>query len=158
MTTPTEGKAVSAPPESDLVGVPYITRRLKCAEVTVYRWLKAGKTPAPARVKPIRWHRDTVDEWMDDGFPNVDWGSMGTEKLTEKQCTKCGEVKPISEFYRRTASKDGYQPYCKSCLKRNRRKHVGNERERERLKRAEERRELAWYREHYPQVGRPWEV
>ena len=32
-----------------------------------------------------------------------------------KQCTKCNEAKPLSEFYRATAYKDGYFSQCKSC-------------------------------------------
>lgn len=158
MTTPTEEPAESVPQESELVGTEYITSRVGCSEVTVYRWLKAGKMPVPYRVRPVRWLRDQVDAWLGENFDCVDWDGMDTEKITEKKCAKCGKVKPISEFYRRSASKDGYQPYCKTCLAENRRKNMGNVRERERLKRAAERRELSWYREHYPQEGTPWET
>lgn len=34
---------------------------------------------------------------------------------TSKACTKCGEVKPIAEFSKRKAKKDGLQPRCKHC-------------------------------------------
>jgi hypothetical protein len=34
-----------------------------------------------------------------------------------KQCTCCGEVKALTEFYKKKASKDGLQSYCKSCVK-----------------------------------------
>lgn len=34
-----------------------------------------------------------------------------------KLCSKCGEVKPVSEFYRRSKSKDGFQSWCKKCFK-----------------------------------------
>jgi len=37
---------------------------------------------------------------------------------TEKACKLCGEVKPLTEFWRRRASKDGLSHYCKSCMKR----------------------------------------
>ena len=37
-----------------------------------------------------------------------------------KTCTKCGETKPFTEFYKRKGSKDGYRSDCKSC----RRAHV----------------------------------
>lgn len=33
-----------------------------------------------------------------------------------KQCTKCGETKPLSEFYKRKASKDGLASRCKECV------------------------------------------
>ena len=32
-----------------------------------------------------------------------------------KQCTKCGEEKPIEAFSRNAASKTGYRPACKVC-------------------------------------------
>lgn len=32
-----------------------------------------------------------------------------------KKCTKCGEVKPLNEFYKRASAKDGFQSYCKDC-------------------------------------------
>ena len=33
----------------------------------------------------------------------------------EKYCNTCNKVKPIKEFYKRKASKDGYQGRCKEC-------------------------------------------
>lgn len=35
--------------------------------------------------------------------------------ITKKACTKCGEVKSLREFYRRTASRDGYGYRCARC-------------------------------------------
>ena len=32
-----------------------------------------------------------------------------------KKCSKCDKKKPLSEFYRRSASKDGFQSCCKMC-------------------------------------------
>lgn len=32
-----------------------------------------------------------------------------------KRCSKCGEDKPVSEFYKNRQTKDGLQPECKSC-------------------------------------------
>jgi len=32
-----------------------------------------------------------------------------------KRCSKCGETKPVSDFGRRKASKDGLQIWCKKC-------------------------------------------
>jgi hypothetical protein len=40
------------------------------------------------------------------------------ETVTEKTCLSCGRVLPLSAFWRRTASKDGYNPYCRECLLR----------------------------------------
>lgn len=35
--------------------------------------------------------------------------------MTSKKCTKCGEEKPLSEFYKRAGAKDGYRATCKVC-------------------------------------------
>lgn len=35
--------------------------------------------------------------------------------MTEKPCRRCGETKPLSEFYRHKKSKDGYLQRCKAC-------------------------------------------
>lgn len=32
-----------------------------------------------------------------------------------KTCSKCGELKPKSEFYKDSKNKDGYQGHCKKC-------------------------------------------
>ncbi len=40
-----------------------------------------------------------------------------------KKCCKCHEVKPLTEFNKREASKDGYQPRCKSCHALHNKKH-----------------------------------
>ena len=34
-----------------------------------------------------------------------------------KSCNHCNKSKPISEFYKKTKSKDGLQAKCKSCVK-----------------------------------------
>lgn len=35
--------------------------------------------------------------------------------MTEKKCSRCGEIKPISEFHKNCSRKDGFAAYCKSC-------------------------------------------
>tara|TARA_B100000424_G_scaffold100249_1_gene75207 strand:+ start:241 stop:969 length:729 start_codon:yes stop_codon:yes gene_type:complete len=32
-----------------------------------------------------------------------------------KQCTTCGETKPVSEYHKNRTTKDGFQDVCKSC-------------------------------------------
>jgi len=32
-----------------------------------------------------------------------------------KRCPRCGETKPLSEFYKSRLRRDGVQPYCKAC-------------------------------------------
>jgi hypothetical protein len=33
----------------------------------------------------------------------------------EKQCTRCEEMKPVSEFWRERRSPDGLQAWCRQC-------------------------------------------
>lgn len=35
----------------------------------------------------------------------------------EKKCSKCGQIKPLSEFVKRDSAKDGYRNICKDCSK-----------------------------------------
>jgi hypothetical protein len=41
--------------------------------------------------------------------------------VDERACTKCQLVKPLAEFNRQTASRDGYAPWCRSCQAENNR-------------------------------------
>jgi len=42
-------------------------------------------------------------------------GSASSREPDAKACTKCGQVKPLSEFYRRAASRAGWRSSCKAC-------------------------------------------
>ena len=41
-----------------------------------------------------------------------------TEKGT-KVCSRCGQEKPLSEFYTSSLTKDGYRPQCIECSKQS---------------------------------------
>lgn len=40
---------------------------------------------------------------------------MTTATPTEKPCTKCGETKPLTDYYRYARSKDGRKSHCRPC-------------------------------------------
>jgi len=35
---------------------------------------------------------------------------------SEKQCSRCKEIKPVSDFYKNNGWIDGFHPYCKKCV------------------------------------------
>jgi len=40
---------------------------------------------------------------------------MDIKQLTKK-CSKCGKIKPLSEFYKDKRAKNGRQSWCKECI------------------------------------------
>ena len=52
-----------------------------------------------------------------------------SEPIYTKQCTKCKEIKPLSEFYKDKNRKDGLYPQCKQCEKERGRKKYNNSKE-----------------------------
>lgn len=40
-------------------------------------------------------------------------------RVSVKECTKCGEVKSLSDFHKAKNCKDGHQSRCKSCANKN---------------------------------------
>ena len=55
----------------------------------------------------------------------------------EKRCTKCGEAKLISEFYKRTISPDGVSPSCKKCMNNERKQYMEENPEKIRIQKSE---------------------
>lgn len=54
--------------------------------------------------------------------------------MTEKKCPKCGEVKPISEFYKNCTRRDGFTVYCKSCISNDSKEYHQRTKEQGRLR------------------------
>ena len=46
---------------------------------------------------------------------------MSENPITQKRCSKCGEVKPLADFHRHNQQPDGRYPSCAACLNARRR-------------------------------------
>ena len=53
-----------------------------------------------------------------------------SDTIQTKRCTKCKQIKPISEFYKDAAHKDGFRNYCKTCNRRYNQTEKGKARKR----------------------------
>jgi hypothetical protein len=80
--------------------------------------------------------------------------------LTEKQCTKCKQTKPISEFRIRTRKTPRPRPSCKACEAENQRRYfqtipakVRNERKRSWERRNQERHQQTVLRRRVKTLG-----
>ena len=49
-----------------------------------------------------------------------------------KVCTRCGQEKPLEEFYKSAYTKDGYRPHCIECAKQLSREAMKKAREKRR--------------------------
>ena len=47
-----------------------------------------------------------------------DWYYLNIRKGQYKKCSKCGEIKLISQFNKEPKGKDGYKKHCKKCYKK----------------------------------------
>lgn len=45
--------------------------------------------------------------------------------MQKKKCSKCGEFKSLSEFYKNRTTKDKFDYYCKSCVNKSRKTKSG---------------------------------
>lgn len=50
-----------------------------------------------------------------DKFQALPFPGMNRRLKMLKQCSKCGQIKPLHDFYRNTGSPDGFRPDCKAC-------------------------------------------
>ena len=61
--------------------------------------------------------------------------------MSEKKCSKCGETKEVSEFYKKHTSKDGLQSSCKDCKRKIDQKWHNNNKEKEDIRRKKHHKE-----------------
>ena len=75
------------------------------------------KTVMPNELFPVR-KNGNYDSWCKECYRIVKLKKeekVFEEKVFEKKCTKCGELKNINDFYKDKASPDGKLSYCKKC-------------------------------------------
>ena len=69
-----------------------------------------------------------------------------------KRCSKCGQVKPIGDFYRNKRAKDGLISYCKQCNKEYQAEWSTNHKENVKAKNAKWRSKNPTYNAQYQQA------
>src|SRR5690242_2215413 len=79
--------------------------------------------------------------------------TMPTNDKETKQCSRCQEVKPASDFYKSKEWTDGLHPYCKKC-------HLAHQKERRDLKREQFPGQYRWKRDlirhdYFAQIDSP---
>jgi hypothetical protein len=90
----------------------------KSFEQSTEHW-KKNAVKSPAERKPV----ETKEKWP----PQKDKpaaGDVAVAKVEKKQCGKCKQFKPHSEFYKNKSTKDGLARWCKQCKKEYRRKRA----------------------------------
>lgn len=65
------------------------------------------------------------------------------KEIKSKECTRCREIKPLSEFYQSKYSKDNKQSYCSSCSKELKRRWKINRQEVGRIKNIRSQKEIS---------------
>lgn len=78
---------------------------------------------------------------------------MAVENSSTKQCTKCGDVKPLSEFFKDRQKRDGLTSHCRTCKRDALNKYQRNNAEKVRRYKS------AWVArrgESYREVLRQW--
>ena len=78
------------------------------------------------------------------------------EQIITKRCSRCKQVKPVSEFYENTRMRDGYYSGCKSCHKNTTHKYQSTEKGKAVQKRYGQSREgkAAYKRYHASKKGK----
>ena len=70
----------------DLLTTKELAAKLSVTVVTIRRWVKAGKFPAPLNIgeNTVRWRESTVSKWLDDQVGSTDPESAAMDIQTEE--------------------------------------------------------------------------
>lgn len=75
----------------------------------------------PENFESIKIPSSCILDESNDTFPN------------EKQCSKCGEDKCYTEFYKNISKRDGLESHCKECVNRKKARRYKDARRREKI-------------------------
>ena len=59
---------------------------------------------------------ETIIKQYEEDYEN--WYYLNINKGQYKKCSRCGEIKLISQFNKEPKGKDGYKKHCKKCYKK----------------------------------------
>lgn len=74
-------------------------------------------------IKDIPRHTTTYCQYNNPLVERLIW------EMKEKKCSKCGQIKDISEFYKNNARKDGFTSWCKTCSREQSQEYYANNKE-----------------------------
>ncbi len=81
--------------------------------------LKYLATPTVEELKLLEIHKKEIpvilQNLKNQQIEKTKKENIMTEEIKTKKCSKCGEVKPITEFYKSNHTSDGYYCQCKLC-------------------------------------------
>lgn len=69
------------------------------------------------KIQRVLWKFPSVGKGSHPSNSTRFFVSKEMRAMNEKLCTKCEEIKPVSEFHKDTKSKDGYKHHCIICRK-----------------------------------------
>lgn len=54
--------------DKNLIRIKELANQLGVTKVTIWRWRKEGKLPAPIAISPriVGWKKETLDEWLNE--------------------------------------------------------------------------------------------
>lgn len=96
------------------------------------RWARSGRTPEQQARREWRLANRTLKERDPEEYrrrQQLEWERQRREanlraeqsidpEAETRECSRCGECKPLTAFYRNAIGKDGRQPYCIECQKK----------------------------------------
>jgi hypothetical protein len=89
------------------------------SEVKIFKYLDdlfEGVTIGDQVVSAIKIESDQISSAIIPQEENIVFEEIEKDKLSEKQCVKCNEVKAIENYRIKLISNDGYQPHCNQCV------------------------------------------